>query len=198
MAPAKWDETALDGYELASRVLSVQRGVVPADAQKLTMGIDLGKHLCHWALVAWSDGERGHVVDYGRVEVPSRELGVEQALLHALRELRDQVLAGWPRRDAAGQLCVPDAVWIDAGYMTDVVYRLCQRRPSSVGARMSARGLMKVGGPVHRREKDSHEVAHFKLLDRIFRTVRFHYRGIFRGLASVVNARIDGDEFRTT
>jgi phage terminase large subunit GpA-like protein len=130
VAPAKWDETALDGYELASRVLAVPRGVVPEDAEKLTMGIDLGKHLCHWALVAWSDGARGHVVDYGRVEVPSREFGVEQALLHSLRELRDQILEGWPRQSAGGQLCVPDAVWIDAGYMTDVVYRFCvESRP---------------------------------------------------------------------
>ena len=100
VSPAKWDETALDGYQLASRVLAVPRGIVPEDASKLTMGIDLGKYLCHWALVAWSDGARGHVVDYGRVEVPSREFGVEQALLHSLRELRDEVQGGWPRRDA--------------------------------------------------------------------------------------------------
>ena len=55
--------------------------------------MDLCKYLCHWIVVAWSKGASGHVVDYGRHEVASDSLGVEQALMVALRELKE-VFAG--------------------------------------------------------------------------------------------------------
>ena len=64
---------------------------------------------------------RGHVVDYGRIEVASEDLGVEQAVLIALREFRDLATEGW---EVEGRRTVeqPDLTLIDAGYMTSVVY----------------------------------------------------------------------------
>jgi hypothetical protein len=93
--------------------------------------------------VAWSPGAAGHVVDYGRLEVASVDLGVEQALLAALREFRDLVLGGWPRQIIAGAAApvapvtpaaaggpastvVADQVWVDSGYMAPVVYAFCR------------------------------------------------------------------------
>ncbi len=64
------------------------------------------------------------MVDYGRIEVASPDLGVEQALTLALREFRDRVLEGWSREQEKPML--PNTVWIDAGYMTDVVYKFCR------------------------------------------------------------------------
>jgi len=66
------------------------------------------------------------VIDYGRTPVASVDLGVELALLTALRELRDQISGGWPIRQEDGSLSpphAPDAVWCDANWMTSVVYQ---------------------------------------------------------------------------
>jgi phage terminase large subunit GpA-like protein len=140
VAPSKLDQTALDTMALAGRMGAWQRGIVPADCQHLTLGVDLGKYLVHWVAVAWAGGATGHVIDYGRIEVASGDLGVEKALMVALRELRDMATTGWPQATSMdaneplgdkSDIFVPDQVWIDAGYMTEVVYAFCResRRP---------------------------------------------------------------------
>ena len=86
--------------------------------------VGLGKYLCHWVVVAWSAGACGHVVDYGRMEVASADLGVERALLTTLRRLREELVEpGWPQE---GKAKVPDVVFVDAGYQTEVVYAFCR------------------------------------------------------------------------
>lgn len=140
VSPSKWDETALVADEITRRQAGWPRGMVPPGTRHLTAAMDLGKYLTHWVVVAWSRDARGHVVDYGRMEVPSRDLGVEQALMNTLRQFRDTVNGGWPvasdpnakkNQSALPERMVPDHVWIDAGYMTDVVYAFCResRKP---------------------------------------------------------------------
>jgi phage terminase large subunit GpA-like protein len=135
VAPSKWDETMLKAEELARRVGRWPRGLVPPEAQHLTAAIDLGKYLTHWIVVAWSEGASGHIVDYGRIEVATDDMGVEKALLVAMRQFRDLIKGGWPVAEAAGESSAADeqsdrmrlqSVWIDAGYMTEVVYQFCQ------------------------------------------------------------------------
>ncbi|MGE0770053.1 MAG: terminase gpA endonuclease subunit, partial [Hyphomicrobiaceae bacterium] len=124
--PTKWEDTALVPHELAGRIVELPRGIVPATTEFLTAAVDLGKYLAHWILVAWSPGAAGHVVDYGRLEIASGDLGVERGIQLALREFRDLVTEGWPVGFAAGPRLVPHQVWIDAGYMTPVVYAFCR------------------------------------------------------------------------
>lgn len=126
VVPTKWDETSIDAHELASRIAKLPRGVVPKEAKHLTAAVDLGKFLTHWIVVAWSDSATGHIVDYGRIEVASDDLGVEQAILVALREFRDLATDGWPIGSAEGERKKPDQVWVDSGYMTPVVYTFCR------------------------------------------------------------------------
>lgn len=126
MVPAKWSQTSLATSELLNRTAAWPRGVVPASCQHLTAAVDVGKYLLHWVLVAWSQHATGHIVDYSRIEVPTDQLGVERAVLVALKQFRDQTEGGWPAADIAGETVVPARVWIDAGYMTDVVYAFCQ------------------------------------------------------------------------
>src|SRR6185436_11789536 len=114
VVPARLSEIALEVHELANRMLDLRRGVVPADATVLTAGMDLGKYLCHWIVTAWSAGACGHIVDYGRIEVASESLGLEQALLIALREFKDLVLAGWPTGNTGGDVVQPQQVFVDA------------------------------------------------------------------------------------
>ncbi|QDU28516.1 Phage terminase large subunit (GpA) [Anatilimnocola aggregata] len=117
----KWNQTPLAVTELAARHGSWAKGIIPADARFLTAAIDIGKYLTHWALIAWREGATGHLVDYGRLEVPSQDLGVEQAVMVTLRQFRDLVTNGWPKLGTDKPM-IPDQVWVDAGYQTDVVY----------------------------------------------------------------------------
>jgi hypothetical protein len=68
------------------------------------------------------------VVDYGRLEVASEDLGVEQGIMVALREFKELVLAGWARDGATTEQprVLPEQVWVDAGYQTNVVYAFCR------------------------------------------------------------------------
>ena len=122
VVPDKRDETAVDAHALAARVVPLARGIVPPGATLLTAAVDIGKYLLHWIVVAWSAKARGHVVDYGRIEVASDDLGVEQAVLIALREFRDLCQEGWGVGSAEGDRMRPDETWVDAGYLTSVVY----------------------------------------------------------------------------
>ncbi|MBN1458337.1 MAG: phage terminase large subunit family protein, partial [Armatimonadetes bacterium] len=132
--PPAVDSTPLEMHALVRRVTGSRRGIVPKGVDSLTMAVDLGKWLCHWVLVAWCDGARGQVVDYGRVEVSSDQFGVERGLLIALRELRDAVLAGWPG-EGGDERRVPDQVWIDMGYQAETVYQFCRESAEGSGAR---------------------------------------------------------------
>src|SRR5690606_2509539 len=124
--PSKFEESSLVAHELTNRVSTLARGVIPATAQHITAAVDLGKYLAHWIVVAWSPGACGHIVDYGRIEVASDEIGVEKATLLALREFRDLATGGWPSEGPGQAKQGPNVVWIDAGYMTSVVYAFCR------------------------------------------------------------------------
>jgi phage terminase large subunit GpA-like protein len=126
VAPSSWKETELESHELAARTVDIPRGVVPESATVLTAAVDLGKYLDHWIVVAWSPGPKAHVVDYGRTEVATDSFGVEKGTMVALREIREMMKAGWPKGNASGEKMVPRAVWVDAGYMTEVVYSFCR------------------------------------------------------------------------
>jgi phage terminase large subunit GpA-like protein len=124
--PSKLNQTSLEVNELAARIIDLPRGIVPAGTKLVTMGVDLGKYLIHWAVVAWSPSANGHVLDYGRQEVASDSLGVEQALMVALRELKEMIAEGWPTGTTAGAKAPPQQVFIDSGYMSQVVYAFCR------------------------------------------------------------------------
>ena len=133
VVPSRWEETALQEETITHRLGTWPQGIIPADATHLTAAIDLGKYLCHWSLVAWRPEARCHVVDYGRIEVASPELGVEKALLIALQEFNDLALAGWvhepqlgDRPDRPEKRMIPEVIWIDSGYMAEVVYAFCR------------------------------------------------------------------------
>jgi hypothetical protein len=90
------------------------------------VAVDLGKYLAHWVAVAWSEHAAGHVVDYGRLEIASADVGVEKAILQALRGFRDVIASGWPVGAIGGAVMTPQQVWIDSGYMAPVVYAFCR------------------------------------------------------------------------
>ncbi|MCO6438172.1 MAG: phage terminase large subunit family protein [Phycisphaerae bacterium] len=127
VAPSKWAETSLEVHELAERMIALPKGVAPPETKFITAAVDLGKYLIHWIVVAWRMNATGHIVDYGRIEVASEDVGVEQGVMLALREFHDMATTGWPVGHAEGKTMVPQQVWIDAGYQGPVVYAFCRQ-----------------------------------------------------------------------
>ena len=124
--PPQLDLTPLDPQKLKRRRAAAHpRGLVPADTEYLTLGLDLGKRVGWWVLIAWMPGPRAHVVDYGTIDIPSDDLGVEIAMAGALRDFRDRIEStGWLMPD--GSLRIPDQVWIDSKYQSKIVYAFCR------------------------------------------------------------------------
>ncbi len=117
--------TELDSAAITARAVAIPRGRVPAGAVRLTVGIDLGKWLCHWVAVAWMPDGTPHVVEYGRLEVPSNVQAVETALVTALRTFRDQVCKpGWASVGDGSNLS-PSLVLLDARDWTAAVKTFC-------------------------------------------------------------------------
>jgi len=121
----KWQQISLEAQEIVGRTCDLPRGILPGDTQFLTAAMDLGKYLTHWIVVAWREGAIGHIVDYGRIEVASADIGVEQALLLAMRQFQEMCTAGWPRYGMT-ETKAPEIAFIDAGYMAPVVYAFCR------------------------------------------------------------------------
>lgn len=130
--PPDVEHTPLNAETLQRRTRSYRRGMVPEKTEHLTIGVDLGKFCGHYAVIAWLPGAAGHIVEYAKFDIGSDDFGVEKATLVALRELRDQFLAGWPQ--ATGGPRLPDCVWIDAHWseQTGAVYAFCRASESDV------------------------------------------------------------------
>lgn len=110
-----------------SRRSGLDRYQLPANASCLTVGIDLGKYLCHWVVVAWWKGAGGTIIDYGRAEVVGTDRNMdneasEPQIYKTLLNWRDQLLAK-EYVDAAGTRRTVDAVFVDSGTFTDAAYQ---------------------------------------------------------------------------
>lgn len=128
--PPVMDVTNLDAHQLARRQNKSPRGLVPEDAKHLTVGIDVGRHLCHWVCIAWLDGAFSQVVDYGRFDVPSNIMAEERAILVALRDFRDSyIIPGWKFGEGSKS---PDMTLVDAGYKPESVQQFIAESGSRV------------------------------------------------------------------
>lgn len=81
--------------------------------------------------MAWQNKATGQIVDYGRIEVASPELGVEKALTVTLREFAEMLENGYPIAESEHRKQV-EAVWVDAGYMAEVVYTFCLKQEGKI------------------------------------------------------------------
>jgi len=127
--PPRVDLTPLTAEAIRRRVLGrLERGVLPPDTCWLTVGIDLGKWLAHYVVVAWRKQMRAHVCEYGVLEIQSDQLGVERGTAAMLNEFRDRSIEGWRIQDTDDRMR-PHQVWIDSGWEASeaVVYDFCRR-----------------------------------------------------------------------
>lgn len=148
--PSGIDLSAISPGLIESRIwprnAEMVRGHVPPETWKLTAAVDLGKRLLHWITLGFSEQADTFIIDYGRIEVASDELGEERALMLALREFREMCELGWAAPPQAPPQAappthptspphtptqperrrVPDQVFIDSGWMPDVAYAFCE------------------------------------------------------------------------
>lgn len=125
--PPGLDVDKLDWRAITRRQRTTARGVCPADTQCLIVTADPGKRLIHWNAVAFGTDSAATVVDYGRVEIASDELGEERALLIGLRDLRD-LLAGRFKLET-GAAINPTAAIVDSGNWDVVVHAFVAESP---------------------------------------------------------------------
>ncbi|HYE19925.1 MAG TPA: terminase gpA endonuclease subunit, partial [Tepidisphaeraceae bacterium] len=93
--PVKPDKVSLsetDWTKLAARQGTAKRGEVPADAEFLTAGVDMQDQTAYWTLLAHRPDQSPHVVDYGVLDVPSRELGRARAIEVAVKQFADRIV----------------------------------------------------------------------------------------------------------
>jgi phage terminase large subunit GpA-like protein len=111
------DLTQLDAQSIMRRTVgALKRGFAPADTVRIAAGADIGKRLTHWTIIAERADGSFHVVEYGRTENPSDELGDERGVMAGLRQLRDEM-----RGRVYGEHRV-GLVVIDEGFLTPVVH----------------------------------------------------------------------------
>jgi len=125
--PPNLEATPLTIDDITRRVTKHPRNQIPAWADVVTVGADLGKWLGHYVVQAWSktDGT-SHLVDYGVFEVPSDHFAVEQATVIALNNLSETLAAGYLAQDT-GTPRLADQVFVDSGYQASSVYAFIHR-----------------------------------------------------------------------
>ena len=99
--------------------------IAPADTQKITVGIDIGKWQIYFCVIAWRESGGRSVIEYGVLDVPSESMEECAAIENTLYILNDKLNDGW-ERDGGGELHY-DFGLVDAGYQTDTIYKFTQQ-----------------------------------------------------------------------
>lgn len=122
--PRRREVLSIGVDEITHRMSESRRGVVPAWADALTLGVDCGQYLHHWVLLAGDRAQTRHlqIVDYGVEEVHSHQRNVDDAVHDAAARLgRRADEQGWP--DSQGEARHPDMAWYDSGWKPVPIYR---------------------------------------------------------------------------
>ncbi len=172
--------------ELASRIVRVDRGQVPQNAERLTAFIDVQQKLLWWMVVGWRPGLGGHIIDYGawpdqkRANFTKRDAkrtyamqlrgeGFKAELYNAMSKCVDELLGRtWIRDDDAElriERCFIDEGW---GKSTDTVFRFC-RESEHAALLMPSKGdgLRAQDRPIAEREaKPGQQIGHHWMIQK--------------------------------
>lgn len=114
------EQGKLEASSLKNRKGEWPRNVVPADTQKLVMGVDVGKWRLHWVVLALREGGQVHVVAYGTWDVCQNESDdVETRIFQAIAELDEQIVKPGFVVEGSGEYWVPDKVVADGRFFGD-------------------------------------------------------------------------------
>lgn len=95
-----------------------ERGVLPPDTVKVTVGVDMGKWNSWWLVLAARENGVVHVPAYGNFNVvTSNEDEVESHLKAALHEIIDETFERGFRQASDVAMRLADSTWVDRGWM---------------------------------------------------------------------------------
>lgn len=134
----------LEASELAKRCNGLERWRVPAGAEFLTCGMDVGAHVIWYVVCAWTKGFDGWVIDYGSYPEQGRGYftknevaklrtlgrahpggGDEAALLAGLRAAEVSIL-GRPYQQEGGPQMFVSRLLMDSGYKPERIFEACR------------------------------------------------------------------------
>ncbi len=138
------DPNELKADFVAGKLNGLPKKLVSLQTSRLTAFIDVQKNVLFYAVVAFSDGFTGYVVDYGTypeqkktyfnlqeltstLEAATGVAGMEAQIYAGLKALTAKILGvEWQREDGTAsrvERCLIDARW---GESTDIVYQFCR------------------------------------------------------------------------
>lgn len=170
------DETASENIDLLPiriqrQVSGFDRYEVPPGCSLVTCGIDLGKWVLHYALVAWRPDATGYVIDYGQHRTSGATTGSEQGLELVIHRAILELVEHLGARDYGVER---GPTLIDASYQTSAVYSACLAAGAGVYPLMGfGRSHGCAGGAMFRPLQNSQLVRSFdggrmKRLDKVW------------------------------
>lgn len=105
------------------------KGIIPPGTG-LAAFLDLGKWVCHWAVVAGgADNGRWWVVDAGTIRTETDHMAEDAAIMVAMRQFHERMEKGFA--DVSGEVWEPALCLVDSGKWTEVVYDFMKERAAA-------------------------------------------------------------------
>lgn len=130
LPPSHIANEKLDSDRIAERRLQLPRGRAPADTLRIVLGADIGLRDCHWVAVALRECHSLHVVDYGIIDFPLREMSLRKAITAAVTDLIEQLAIGFAAEGERGHVPL-SAAYVDSGYQPEAVFDAAKLVPKS-------------------------------------------------------------------
>lgn len=122
--PSAQAEQPVDIDSVLRRVSPTTRASIPPEVVALSAALDCGKYLHHWVVLGWFEDGSSRVIDYGRIEVPGRDMPVEKAVQIGLWEWSEIAAKGFP---GASGLIPIQMTFIDSSWETQAIYDSCRQ-----------------------------------------------------------------------
>lgn len=104
------------------------RGVVPADTERLVFAADVHYALSWWALLAERRNGSIHICDYGKFDFPGNPMSYEDSVATGLRDMAAQMIdPGW-KVEGTEALIWPRYYLFDSGWQMYEVYKFCREK----------------------------------------------------------------------
>lgn len=133
----------LTSEKVMANTNGLARGVVPADANTLTLGVDVNiTHGINWVVTAWTSEAVGAVIDYGRFPNGDSPLWSEksghteeQAIFGGITAVLDDVLFNRQyTREGTKERVWMSAAGVDCGYKLETVFSAVKAARGKYGA----------------------------------------------------------------
>lgn len=122
-------ESGISATRIQKQLSGFEKGIIPPDCRKLTMGVDVQKSGLYWVVRAWRTDATSFVIDYGFYETQGTTYGsddgIEFAVERAILGLMEQNTEAYC--DPEGLIRKIDLTLVDSGWQSSAVYSACNK-----------------------------------------------------------------------